>query len=140
MYQQFLKDLKNAEPFELEAIKKIEQLNNVKLKMRCDNKDYDFMTDDDKTYEVKNDMMSSKTNNFFIEFISFGKKSGIETTKADSHILIYNKINYYLIKTDDLKLLIFNNEVKFQKRSSNDKTSIGYLVPVKLIIELSTLI
>jgi hypothetical protein len=69
MYQQFLRDLKNAEPFELEAIKKIEKLNNVKLKMRCDNKDYDFMTDDDKTYEVKNDMMSSKTNNFFIEFI-----------------------------------------------------------------------
>jgi hypothetical protein len=72
--------------------------------------------------------------------LSFGKKSGIETTKADNHILIYNKINYYLIKTDDLKLLIFNNEVKFQKRSSNDKTSIGYLVPVNLVVELSILI
>jgi len=140
MYKQFLIDLKKAEPFELEAIKKVNILNGVSLKMRCDNKDYDFMTSDNKTYEVKNDMMASKTKNFYIEFMSYNKASGIETTKAEYYILIYDKNIYYLIDVIKLKTLILSHEVKFQKRVNKDKTGYGYLIPIKFIVDISTVI
>ena len=74
MYKQFLIDLKKAEPFELEAIKRVNILNGVSLKMRCDNKDYDFMTSDNKNYEVKNDMMASKTKTDMMVFDLMAKK------------------------------------------------------------------
>lgn len=140
MYKQFLIDLKKAEPYELEAINRIKNINHVNLRMRCDNKDYDFMTSDYKTYEVKNDMMASKTKNFYIEFMSYGKASGIETTKAEYYILIYDKNIYYLVDVIKLKETINNENIKFQKRINRDKTGYGYLIPIKFIVDISTVI
>ena len=53
---------------------------------------YDFMTSDLITYEVKADVMSLATNNFFIEFKKGNTRPGILTRDALFHIITNTKI------------------------------------------------
>lgn len=55
--------------------------------------------------EVKTDEASNRTGNFFIEFKQYGTPSGITTTNADYYI-INDTVNYYLISTKEIQLLI----------------------------------
>jgi hypothetical protein len=68
------------------------------------------MLTNNKQYEVKADLMASKTGNLFIENnIQFGKLSGIDVTTADCYIVIYQKENenvFLKIKTDKIKKLL----------------------------------
>ena len=57
------------------------------------------MISDNKIYEVKTDEASLRTNNYFIEFVGYGKSSGIATTEAEYYILTDTKI-YYLINVE----------------------------------------
>ena len=133
----FFENLEKFKPYEIEAAKRIIKLNNVEVKKWCNNYKYDFKTSDNLKYEVKTEPMSLKTNNFFIEFYGYGKKTGITTTKANFYI-ISDTINYYLINVNVLKEIIDNN--KFPMQKTRDKTTIGYLVSKNIIIENSIII
>ena len=99
---------------------------------------YDFMTSDFITYEVKADVMSLATNNFFIEFKKGNHNTGILTTESIFHIIANTK-KYYLIETRILLNLVFQNRIHYKKGKTKDNT-IGFLVPTCDIIELSEVI
>ncbi len=68
------------------------------------------MLTNNKQYEVKADLMASKTGNLFIENIQFGKLLGIDVATADFYIVVIyqkEKENVFLrIKTGKIKKLI----------------------------------
>ena len=129
-----------GDKYEWESQRRIIELNAVKI-INVQNDDnyqythYDFKTSDGLTYEVKADLMSSKTNHFFIEYMGNAKPSGILITQADKHILISDN-KYYLIDTSQLKNLISSR--KYRTVSTRDKSTHGYLFPVDDVIELAT--
>ena len=128
----FYKQLEKFKPYEVEASKRITKLNNTKLLRFCDNYKYDFITYPDKLkFEVKTDVRSLKTDNFFIEFNGYGKPSGITITKSNYYILS-DTINYYLIETNKLKTLIEN--YTFRIVPTSDKSTYGYLINKNIII------
>lgn len=98
---------------------------------------YDFKTSDDITYEVKADIMSQTTNNFFIEYEGYDKPSGLTITKADKHILISGD-EYYLIDTIQIKQLIKNN--KYKAVMTQNKSTKGYLIPKNDIMKYSQIL
>lgn len=56
----------------------------------------------DKTVEVKYDLMALKTGNVYVEYESRGKKSGISTTKADYYCFVLDN-TLHMIETGLLK-------------------------------------
>lgn len=131
-YNEFLFKLKKYQPFEVLAGLKICKLNETTILNTCNNNKYDFQTSDDFKYEVKTDEMSLKTNNFFIEFMGYGKPSGIAITEAEFYI-INDTIIYYLIDTDILKQLVKNTRIF---KTKDGKTS-GHLLTRKILEENS---
>ena len=133
-YKKFLIDLNTNIKYEHIAANKICILNKTTIKHTCNDFNYDFMTTDNISYEVKNDRMSNKTGNYFIEFLGRNNMiSGISKTKADYYI-ITNSIDYYLIKINLLKSLCKNQRVL----SLKDKSATGFIIPCNIIIENST--
>ena len=132
----FNKQLRGGKKYEKRAANKICQKNNVTVVLECNNYKYDFMTSDSVTYEVKHDMASVITNNFFIECASDGKPSGILTTEAQYHILISDNI-YYLILTETLKRLI--HDKKYIRPASTNITNRtdGFLFSKEVITQNS---
>jgi len=99
---------------------------------------YDFMTSDLITYEVQADVRSLDTNNFFIEFKKGKFNTSILTTESMFHIITNTK-KYYLIETSKLLNLVFQNRIKYKKGTTKDNT-LGFLVPIADIIELSEVV
>jgi len=131
----FYYKLEKYKPYEVIASQKIENLNNTKVLKFCDNYKYDFKTSDKIKYEVKTDELSIKTGNIFIEFIGYGKPSGITTTKSNYYI-INDTINYYLISTDKLKNIILD-KLYFRICKTKDELTSGYLFKKDAIIKNS---
>ena len=131
----FYNNLKKFQPYEEEAAKRIEKINNVKVLNYCNDNKYDFLTSDNIKYEVKTEPSSLKTNNFFIEFEGYGKPSGISTTEADYYI-INDTLTYYLISASKLKLLVKNKKII----STYDKLTFGYLIKTQIIKDNSIII
>jgi len=102
------------------------------------NVNYDFMTSDLITYELKADEMSLNTNNFFIEFKKGNMRTGILTSDATFH-RITNTKKYYLIETAELRKLVFQNRIKYKQGRTKDNT-VGFLAPTCDIMELSEVI
>ena len=121
--------------YETLSAERVCRRNSVKIIEICENADFDFKTDDGLTFEVKADTVSLKTNNFFIEFLGYGKPSGIDITKANYYILTDTE-KYYLIETDKLKLLVENCST----RKTADGSTYGYLISRKIISENSVCI
>jgi hypothetical protein len=130
---------KNVKPFlkyEKEAAKRIEKLFNVKIKKFNENNKYDFITTDNIKYEVKTDVLSKKTNNFFIEFSGYGKNSGITVSEANFYIITDTE-NYYLININILKNIC--NECE-EIRQIKISSTYGYIIKTNIIIAQSQLI
>lgn len=128
--------------YEEEATKKICLKNNVLVIERQTASNYktthyDFKTSDDITYEVKADIASKKTNNFFIEYLGYGKPTGIAITTAANHILISPDI-YYLMTTKNLKKLIKTKNYKVL--TTKDKQTKGFIIPIKDLDEIAEII
>ena len=107
----FHRMLEIGQAFELLAIEQIIKYYKKKYNLlnTCNDNRYDFMLTNNKKYEVKADLMASKTGNLFIENIQFGKASGIDVTTADYYIIIYQKdITNVLLKitTKQIRKLI----------------------------------
>ena len=89
-------------------------------------KQYDFKTSDGIKYEVKGDRLSSKTGNFFIEYMGYDRPCGIAATEADKWMLLYDK-SFYVIQTEDLEELTFQATRTSQTK---DGMTLGKLVRV----------
>ena len=141
--QEYIDKLAFGRKHEIICQEKIKSKNNVSIVMEQNaenymNVKYDFMTSDLNTYEVKADVMSLATNNFFIEFKKGKYNTGILTTDSIFHIITNTK-KYYLIETSKLLNLVLQNRIHYKKGRTKDNT-IGFLVPACDIIELSEII
>ena len=128
----------------------IDYLQNVKQykileKHNNDNK-YDLIIQDTENnifkIEIKGDRQAYITNNYYIEYISHDKPSGINTTKSD--IILYvvehdEKYILYWIYINNLKNYINNHydTIKIGKSKSidcngnfNGKLNYGYLIQI----------
>lgn len=132
-YIQFKKDLKLGQLFENEFVKILEK-KNYQIISTCDNNKYDIKASRKNklvTFEVKADLMSDKTGNYFIEFISFNKPSGIKTTEADFYVL-YNNNKFHVVSVELINELI--NDKDYNRILCNkNKTSMGYIFDCKLV-------
>ena len=139
MTSQFKKDLELGQKYETEAQKKIIDKFNVNILNECNNYKYDFRCSNGFKYEVKTDLISNITGNFFIEILSHQQPSGIQTTHAHYYI-INDTINFYMIEVAILKQLI--DELGNTKKLiyTKDKASLGYIIKKHLIIELSIIL
>jgi hypothetical protein len=139
-FKQFKIKLKQYEPYEdIVALKLIEKHNLEPSYVKCITNSFDIKLSNNLTYELKcDDVMASKTNNFFIEHFGYGKPSGISTTQANFYVLSFDVINYYQISVIALKKLLATNNYKII--STRDKLTYGQLVPINDIISISELI
>jgi len=135
----FYKKLKQGEEFEKIAGALICEHLGVEIIHYNNNYKYDILTSDNISYEIKHDKASDTHGNFFIEFLSDGKPSGIDVTISDYYGLYHNG-EIYIIKTHILNDFII--ETKPQTRTLNPKTlyseegkrrniSTGYIVKCK---------
>ena len=85
---------------------------------------------ENKTIEVKNDLKAMKTGNLFIEFMSRGKKSGIDKTEADYWCFCIGDV-FILLETKKLKELVEPLKGTAAERLGGDNnTSVGVLLPL----------
>lgn len=86
---------------------------------------------ENKTIEVKTDMgQAQRTGNFFIEYESRGKASGIAKTQADYWALSIGPA-IVMVKTEDLKKMCRKYINTFRdKRGGDSNTSKGILLPI----------
>lgn len=112
-----------------------------------DNSDYDFIaSNNQKTFkvEVKNDnkcitpslpnLPTFDTGNIFIEYTSWGRKAGIQTTKADLYVYMFGALKpkeLWVIPVNELNEIIENNKNLKTTKDSGDEGSgtEGYLIP-----------
>ena len=102
---------------------------------------------DNFTVEVKLDKAAHRTGNFFIEYESRGKDSGLKTTIADYYALMTADQNFVLlVSTEHLKNALRAWRQKcvdqqkppertWQKRGGDGKTSVGMLIPVGQLVQ-----
>ena len=142
---EFLPKLEIGKYWEIQAQKRIIKYFNEQyiIKNTCNDNNYDFELTNNIKYEVKTDIRATLTNNIFIEFLQFGKHSGIEITKSNYYIIItpYKKPIYILIDVLELKFLISTKQYKLiiQPTQKNNYTS-GYIFDINIIIKNSILI
>ena len=99
------------------------------------------------TVECKSDSMTHRTGNFYIEYKSRGKHSGLKKTEADYYSLqTMNKKLFLVVPTDHLKKALRSWQQKcvakklppeqtWAKKGGDDQTSVGMLVPVRELID-----
>jgi hypothetical protein len=104
-------------------------------------------SNDDYTVEVKLDSIAHKTGNFYIEYQSRGKDSGLKTTRADYYALMtMDKSFVMMVRTEHLKQALKSWQRKcvarkldpdrtWRKRGGDNKTSVGMLVPVRELVD-----
>ena len=107
--------------------------------------DIQIINKDDETdvlnIEIKTDIMSKTTKNFFIECFNKNEDpSGLLLTESNYYI-ITDTNKYYLILTNDLIKLVKNKNKKYKKLPSRNKynkniTGYGFIIPMNDIINL----
>jgi hypothetical protein len=98
-----------------------------------DTNTHDFILskgDTQRSYEIKTDTYKAPKN-FFFEFFSWGKASGVAVTKADwfCYFFINEKIAYF-IKSEDLKLLLKSKEWEVKKIKFGEEGNLGHILPI----------
>ena len=125
----FYDKLKEFQPYEVIASEKVEKLFDVKIISFNNDCRYDFIDNNGHKYEVKTEPTSKRTGNYFIEYQGYGKPSGISTTEAKYYIFS-DTINYYIIKTKKLKLLVAQHG---RVCKTKDNLTYGHLVRTDII-------
>ena len=113
------------------------ELGSLK-KMEGKFKDYDFITPDGYTLEVKFDEISKTTGNVGIEYLCNGELSGISCTKADEWVHIYYYPPYWVysrVPVSKLRGVLKANESIFQKTKGGDGDRVRMVL---LTVELFT--
>lgn len=82
----------------------------------------------EETLEMKNDMKSALTGNFFMEFWCGDKPSGIDTTKADYYVVTTHKpMQFWKLPVPALTKIAKTCKIV---SGGDDKKAKGYLIPV----------
>jgi hypothetical protein len=145
-YDKFLVALKIGQLYEDKAIAKLLKFykNEFTVIERRNDSKYDVRLSNNDTFEVKADILASKTGNIFIETVQFKKPSGIEITEAAYYIIIFISCNMFkqfetfnIISVERLKEMIQN---KMFNSFYSDKFKSGYLFDVDVIKTKSILI
>jgi hypothetical protein len=124
----FKTDLVIGQQFERIAFDRLKKYNNEIIDCEFnDTYKYDFITNTKETFEVKCDMSSNRTGNFFIEYIFNNKPSGIAKTESKYYI-ITDSIEFYMILTEDLIEYINNDRPKTVRFKSDTGFVSGYLI------------
>jgi hypothetical protein len=127
-YIDFCNKLKQYQPYEVEASKRISKLYNVKIVSFNNTNKYDFIDENNIKYEVKTEPSSLRTNNYFIEYFAYKKASGLSVSEAHYYIFC-DTINYYMISIKKLKKIVKNCD----EHRTKDGLTFGYLVKTSLI-------
>lgn len=117
--------------------------NKYYLINECNDNRFDFALSNRFKYEVKTDFKALQTNNIFIEYIQFGKASGIATTQANYYIIILPKKEpiYLLIDTLLIDCMIEDKQyLKIIYPNSKNYYTGGYLFKVETILLYATII
>ena len=140
MKNNFKIDLPIGEKIELKVINWLCEKDLILLDRNKNNK-YDFLLNNNKSYEVKYDRKAHISGNLAIEYYCYNKPSGIYSTISDFYIFyIKNGINSFgfnilFFETKDLKELISINVNNSHKRfesiwgGDNNKSKF-FLIPV----------
>jgi len=140
--EKFIKDLMFGNKGEEVVLNHILSMaDNAALIDICNNGDYDLKVEingEIKTFEVKTEdkycKAGNNTGNIFVETMCNGKPSGITRSIADWYVFympFYKKLWY--IKSDDLKLLIKENNFPLKENSGDGGLVVGYAVPRKKV-------
>ena len=92
-------------------------------------REYDFKLYNEKdkfTFEVKFDDRCNDTGNFFIEYESYDKPSGINSTSATFFVIFLNDDEFYIFYTKELRKYVANNYDKTVIAYSG--TALGYVI------------
>lgn len=96
-----------------------------------------YIDQGEEAVEVKNDVCSSQSGNIYIECQSRGKPSGISTSQAPHWAIVldgpeFNREIIIIIKTKRLNDIC--KRLKYLVSGGDSDTSLGYLVPIKTIV------
>ena len=134
MKNKFIKDLEKGEWVENKILSKIKSKYPKAYKIEGNFKYYDIeIPEINKTIEVKNDIGSENTSNYFIEISCNYENSGISTTKAD-YWVIYDEQRWHWIKTNRLKALSIMYGRKWEGTPEGGVSNVkAYLIPKEII-------
>lgn len=138
-YKHFLEDLEKNKQYEIQAAKLVKETFHTETALNTDSATYkywDFVDSVGTTYEVKADKRSLTTPNFYIEYESFNSPSGISITKADYYV-ITNTLLYFLIPTEQIRILIETLKPRSASCSNGRGFSRGYLIPQEEMLKYS---
>lgn len=142
----FIPKLKIALSYEREAQDRIIQYLDGKyyLFSVSSNSNYDFELSNMMKYEVKTDFKAVITGNIYIEFIQFGRPSGISITYSDFYIIIIpypTSSLFLLIDVLELQYLISIGSYRFiiQPTETNYYTG-GCIFELKELIKYCLII
>lgn len=83
-----------------------------------------------KTIEVKYDLMALKTKNVYVEYFSRGKLSGLSTSQADFYCFAFGN-TFHLISITELKEKCRKYlGTKNDKKGGDNNTSKGICLPI----------
>ena len=139
--EQFKKKLKKGEEVERKLVEYLKKKYPKTYKIEGENKDGDIVIPEiKKTIEVKNDIGSKDSNNYFIEFSCNKKDSGIASTKAD-YWVIYDEFDCMWIETGRLRTMCRFYGKYWEGIPKGEKSTIkAYLVPQNILKDNSDLI
>jgi len=90
---------------------------------------------ENKTIEVKRDLIAKDTGNVFIEYECRGAPSGLSTTKADFHCIAVEHL-FIILSTDKLKEIVRPYiGTKKDVLGGDSNLSRGILLPLKQLID-----
>ena len=83
-------------------------------------------------------MYQFKLNQFYIEYESRGKPSGIRTTQADYWVYKISEKQAIVIETDELKKkieqLVKDKKARMGVKGGDNNTSLGFLIKIKDLV------
>ena len=130
------KDKEKGEEVEKRLVEYLKKKYPKTKKINGKFKDYDIeVPEKDIKIEVKRDIGSNNSNNFFIEYECNYKKSGISSTKA-THWVIYDESSFHWLKTSKLKALceIYGN--KWEGTPNGGVSNVkAFLIPKDVIMK-----
>ena len=137
----FYKDLPIGEEAEYMALQIIKKKYPRAYKKQGNFKDYDlFVPEKNISIEVKRDIGSNNSNNYFIEYKCNGCNSGIFASKSD-YYAIFDENRLIWIKTDELKIISAKYGKKWVGIPEGGVSEVeAYLVNKNYIVEYSKMV
>ena len=127
-------DIVKGEDAEYRLLKYLRKKYPKAYKVKGNFKDYDIeVPEKDIKIEVKRDIGSQGTNNYFIEYECNYEDSGLSATKAN-YWVIYDEQRWHWIKTNRLKALSIMYGRKWEGTPEGGVSNVkAYLIPKEII-------